>query len=112
MPVGTFSESVEVVQSTAGEPLHLVWRGRRYTLAADPVRWYQRRDWWDEQTRAGPGEGVGLVDREMWRVQVRRDGGQPLRTFDLVHYLPGGHWRVIKVHDALTESLEEFNPGA
>lgn len=113
--MGTFSEGIEVWLTAAGLPLHLLWRGRRYTLAADPVRWYERRNWWDEETRAAPGAGAGLVDREIWRVQVRRDGGAggtPLLTLDLVRYLPAGRWRVIKIHDALRESVEELEPGA
>ncbi|WP_288026062.1 DUF6504 family protein [Arthrobacter sp.] len=113
--MGTFSDGIEVKESTGGLPLHLAWRGSRYTLAAEPVRWYRRRNWWDEETRAAPGAGVGLVDREIWRVQVRRDkasGDAPLLTLDLVRYLPAGRWRVIKVHDALNESVEELDPGA
>ncbi|MCQ9163836.1 MULTISPECIES: DUF6504 family protein [unclassified Arthrobacter] len=113
--MGTFSEGIEVVETAAGLPLHLAWRGGRYTLAAEPLRWYRRRNWWDEETRAAPGTGAGLVDREIWRVQVRRDGGSrnaPLLTLDLVRYLPSGRWRVIKIHDALTETVEELEPGA
>ena len=113
--MGIFSEGIEVVQTAAGLPLRLVWRGIRYTLAADPVRWYERRNWWDEVTRAAPGAGAGLVDREIWRVQVRRDGGADstaMLTLDLVKYLPAGRWRIIKIHDALTESVEALEAGA
>ncbi|MDQ0276342.1 hypothetical protein QO003_000645 [Arthrobacter silviterrae] len=107
--VGTFSDSVEVSLSTAGVPLHLLWQGRRYTLAAEPLCWYQRRNWWDEETRAARGDGIGLVDRQIWRVQVHRDGapaGAALTTFDLVRYQPGERWRIIKVHDAVVELAE------
>jgi hypothetical protein len=104
--MGIFSDPVEVVLSTAGLPLRLLWHGRRYTLGAEPLRWYERRDWWVEEDRAERGHGAGLVDQEMWRVQARCDGpGTPceLRTFDLVRYLPGDRWRIIKIHDALVE---------
>lgn len=107
--MGIFSDGIDVVQTMAGVPLHLLWQGRSYTLAAEPLRWYERRNWWDEELRAPPGFGGGLVDREVWRVQVRRDGtppGVPLLTLDLVKYLPAGRWRVIKVHDALNETNE------
>lgn len=107
--MGTFSDGIDVVQTAAGTPLHLLWQGRSYTLAAEPLRWYERRNWWDEELRAPPGTGVGLVDREVWRVQVRRDGAPPgaaLLTLDLVKYLPAERWRVIKVHDAIREANE------
>ncbi|GAA5230214.1 DUF6504 family protein [Arthrobacter cryoconiti] len=101
--MGTFSEAVEVVATTAGVPLHLLWHGRRYTIAAEPLRWYERRNWWDEETRAAPGTGAGLVEREIWRVQVRADNAAPgaeLLTFDLARYVPRNHWRIMRIHDA------------
>lgn len=102
--MATFSEGVEVIKTTTGAPLHLIWQDNHYTLAATPLRWFERRKWWEEVSRAAPGEGAGLVDREVWRVQMKRDDltESPLFSFDLVKYFPGEHWRILKIHDALT----------
>lgn len=101
--VGTFSDGVEVIQSATGAPLHLILQGVRYTLAATPLRWFERRKWWEEVSRVAPGSGAGLVEQEVWRVEMRRDDQPqaPLQSFDLVKYLPGERWRVLKVHEAL-----------
>ena len=102
--MGVFSEAVEVVCSPAGQPLRLVWSGRTSKVAADPVRWYERRNWWDEEARAERGRGPGLVDSEIWRVQARLTPRSPLRTLDLSHDISSGRWRLIRIHDALRES--------
>lgn len=102
-----FSESVDVVCTPAGVPVELDWAGRHYTVCADPVRWYERRQWWAEEQRAPLGSGPGLVDHEIWRVQVRLTGspagaspGEPL-TLDLTRHVGSGRWRLLKIHDAL-----------
>ena len=81
--VGVFSEAVEVVCSPGGQPLRLFWKGHTYKVAADPVRWYERRNWWDEEPRAERGHGAGLVDSEIWRIQARLNPRSPLRTLDI-----------------------------
>ena len=106
--MGMFSESVDVVCTPAGQPLKLQWAGRHYTVCAEPVRWYERRQWWAEERRAPLGSGPGLVDHEIWRVQVRadpqsagpRDTGEPL-TLDLSRHVGSGRWRLLRIHDAL-----------
>lgn len=110
--MGMFSESVDVDCTTAGQPLRLRWAGRDYSLCADPVRWYERRQWWVEESRAPLGRGPGLVDHEIWRVQVREDtptGRKPAAqpevqeslTLDLVRHAASGRWRLLRIHDAL-----------
>lgn len=106
--MGMFSESVDVVCTPAGQPLKLQWAGRHYAVCAEPVRWYERRQWWAEERRAPLGSGPGLVDHEIWRVQVRavpqspglRDAGEPL-TLDLSRHTGSGRWRLLRIHDAL-----------
>ncbi|KRE80707.1 DUF6504 family protein [Arthrobacter sp. Soil762] len=106
--MGMFSESVDVVCNPAGQPLNLQWAGRHYTVCAEPVRWYERRQWWAEERRAPLGSGPGLVDHEIWRVQVQadprsagpRDAGEPL-TLDLSRHVGSGRWRLLRIHDAL-----------
>lgn len=120
--MGLFSESVDVVCTPAGEPAELRWRGRDYRVCAEPVRWYERRQWWAEERRAPLGSGPGLVDHEIWRVQVLPAGSnlqpetpateppatdpratepaEPL-TLDLVRHAGSGRWRLLRIHDAL-----------
>ncbi|WP_427131295.1 DUF6504 family protein [Pseudarthrobacter sp. S9] len=106
--MGMFSESVDVVCTPSGQPLKLDWAGRRYTVCAEPVRWYERRQWWAEESRAPLGSGPGLVDHEIWRVQVRPaevhpPGGSPedTLTLDLSRHVASGRWRLLRIHDAL-----------
>ena len=100
--MGMFSESVDVACTPAGQPLALDWDGRHYNVCAEPVRWFERRQWWAEEQRAPLGSGPGLVDHEIWRVQVT-DAGHPGRslTLDLSRHLGSGRWRLLRIHDAL-----------
>ncbi len=102
-----FSESVDVACTPSGVPLKLDWAGRHFTVCAEPVRWYERRQWWAEEQRAPLGSGPGLVDHEIWRVQVRPgdspagDGPGESLTLDLTRHVGSGRWRLLKIHDAL-----------
>ncbi|MDP9887906.1 DUF6504 family protein [Pseudarthrobacter enclensis] len=111
--MGMFSESVDVVCSASGQPESLTWAGRPYALCAEPVRWYERRQWWAEDSRAPLGSGAGVVDHEIWRVQVlpvgrtSRPGApedaagvEPL-TLDLTRHIRSGRWRLLRIHDGL-----------
>ena len=101
--MGMFSESVDVACTPAGQPLRLDWAGRRYTVCAEPVRWYVRRQWWAEERRAPLGSGPGLVDHEIWRVQVRPSDSADTDslTLDLTRHVGSGRWRLLRIHDAL-----------
>jgi hypothetical protein len=115
--MGMFSESVDVTCNAAGQPLKLQWAGRHYTVCAEPVRWFERRQWWAEESRAPLGSGPGLVDHEIWRVQVLavRGSGRPgtgpgtpdaqsteeTLTLDLSRHLGSGRWRLLRIHDAI-----------
>lgn len=103
--MGLFSEGVDVVCTPAGQPSALTWAGRRYTVCAEPVRWFERRQWWAEESRAPLGTGPGLVDHEIWRVQVRPDEAKAAPdealTLDLTRNIGSGRWRLLKIHDAL-----------
>lgn len=106
--MGIFTRSVTVGCTAAGVPLRLEWDGRSYVLAAEPVRWYERRRWWAEERRAERGRGAGLVDHEVWRVQVRPElaRGAPLLTLDLSHHPGSGRWRLVRVHDVVAHPGE------
>jgi hypothetical protein len=106
--MGMFSQSVDVECTADGEPQRLLWAGRSYAVCAEPVRWYERRQWWTEESRAPLGSGPGLVDHEIWRVQVLpvhpaygvQEPEEPL-TLDLTRHIQSGRWRLLRIHDAL-----------
>lgn len=100
--MGMFSESVDVDCTPTGQPRSLEWAGRHYDVCAEPVRWFERRQWWAEEMRAPLGGGAGLVDHEIWRIQVR-DAGHPdeTLTLDLSRHAGSGRWRLLRIHDAL-----------
>ena len=104
-----FSESVVVACNPDGQPVSLQWAGRSYSVCAEPVRWYERRQWWAEESRAPLGSGPGLVDHEIWRVQVlpsaagsgtAKEQDEAL-TLDLTRHIRSGRWRLLRIHDAL-----------
>ena len=105
--MGMFSEGVDVVCTAAGQPSAVTWAGRQYMVCAEPVRWFERRQWWAEETRAPLGTGPGLVDHEIWRVQVRLAGDREEQqqnetlTLDLTRNISSGRWRLLRIHDAL-----------
>ncbi|MDD0858326.1 hypothetical protein NHF46_12235 [Arthrobacter alpinus] len=96
--MGTFTESVTMECSPDGEPVRMWWRGLCHEIVAKPQSWYQRRPWWQDHTSLRPGEGVGYVDTQIWRLQVVRDGEPGILTMDVLLYRPSLRWRVIKVH--------------
>lgn len=131
--MGIFSESIDVVCTSAGQPAELRWQGLNYVVCADPVRWYERRQWWAEESRAPLGSGAGLVDHEIWRVQLERSpeprsrdarspGPQapgagdaaeetPL-TLDLVRHVGSGRWRLLRIHNGAQSRAAEPDEAA
>ena len=101
--MGMFSESVDVVCTPSGSPVKLDWAGRHYTVCAEPVRWYERRQWWAEEQRAPLGSGPGLVDprsggsRCAWLIPRMPE----TLTLDLTRHVGSGRWRLLRIHDAL-----------
>ncbi|MCP3426120.1 hypothetical protein NBM05_08905 [Rothia sp. AR01] len=97
-----------VATTSSGQPLRVELEGRRYRVAADPVRWYERRSWWEEVARAPRGLCPHLVDREIWRVQVapERPGGARRRrppaeaeliTMELERHRNTGAWSLLSL---------------
>ncbi|WP_284977985.1 DUF6504 family protein [Arthrobacter sp. fls2-241-R2A-200] len=121
--MGLFSESVDVTCTDTGQPQAVQWKGTRYTVCSEPVRWFERRQWWAEENRAPLGSGAGLVDHEIWRVQLQpaHDATDSTRTItlDLVRYVGshiGGHtsnrWRLLRIHDAAPAKAVEPDEAA
>lgn len=107
--MGVLTQSVAVECTTAGMPLYLEWAGRRYVVATEPTRWYERRRWWAQERRAQRGRGPGLVDHEIWRIQVRpeRANYAPLTTVDITRQVESGRWRLVRIHDGQAASDTE-----
>jgi hypothetical protein len=82
-------------------PVTLTWQGLRYHVVAKPVRWFERRPWWIEESRAERGR-EGLVDYEIWRVQIvpERSPSAQARTIDVSRHGRAERWRVVRLHDA------------
>src|SRR5690625_6993875 len=101
--MGTLTQSIQVTCTTAGVPLHLMYGGRSYTVKAQPQRWYVRRRWWAEEYRAALGHGPGLVDYQVWRVQVSvsRARNAPLFTLDVSLHIEAGRLRLVQIYGAL-----------
>ncbi|GAB3178449.1 hypothetical protein GCM10027060_04330 [Nesterenkonia halophila] len=99
---GPLTEALEVECDDDGAPYRLSWRDRRHVVVAEPVRWFERRRWWDEESRVERGRGAGVVDHEIWRLQVRLEAaaGAEARTLDLSRHVGSGRWRLLRVHDA------------
>ncbi|MCT9867840.1 DUF6504 family protein [Paenarthrobacter aurescens] len=114
--MGLFSESVEVICADTGQPQAVQWKGEQYAVSNEPVRWYERRQWWLEESRAPLGSGAGLVDHEIWRVQLQRPQDEALAgrtiTLDLVRHVGSGRWRLLRIHDAAPERAVEPDEAA
>ncbi|MCD4849642.1 DUF6504 family protein [Arthrobacter sp. AK01] len=114
--MGLFSESVGVICAETGQPQEVQWKGARYTVSNEPVRWFERRQWWLEESRAPLGSGAGLVDHEIWRVQLQQlQEGTPAAdtiTLDLVRHVGSGRWRVLRIHDAAPAQAVEPDEAA
>lgn len=101
--MGLFTQSVQVVLSAAELPLRLGWQGKEWRVCAQPVRWYERRAWWADSARAEKGHGPGLVDHEIWQLQIRLGERDAPRTVYVSHQLETGRWRLINVPEQANE---------
>ena len=103
--MGMFTESIEVARATIGVPLRVNWQGQDSRLVAEPQRWFERRNWWDENLRIPRGIGAGIADYEMWRLQlVAVRGPQQVHSVDVSFDAQTERWRLVRVHDSLARS--------
>lgn len=72
-----------LVETAAGVPVRFEHQGRTWHVAANPVRWYERIDWWKSFKRY-PRHNPPRIDLEVWRVQARLGRRGELVTFDLI----------------------------
>ncbi len=99
-PDHPLTEPVSVTLNAAGVPVRLQWRNRWYTVLGDPLRWFQRRPWWLEESRAERGR-QGLVSHKIWRLELRLEAASRAqsRTVDAVHDVHSGRWRVVRIYE-------------
>lgn len=93
------TESVGVATTPAGVPLRVLWRGRTWHVRATPLRWYEHRPWWTQAARAPKDASAGIVDIEIWRVQLQLGRRSELRTVELAHDEPSGRWTISDTPD-------------
>lgn len=90
----TAEEEILVRTDPAGVPTAVHRNGRVWIVGAEPVRWYERIEWWKHAQRMPKGQG--RVDVQVWRLQARL--GQNLRselvTMELERDFDGGTWRM------------------
>jgi hypothetical protein len=91
-------KDVEVDFSEDGIPVSFDLGGQIWIVGAEPLRWYERRSWWETDGRMGrrPGESL-RIEIDMWRLQAT-PGLEPsadLITFEIIHD-ETGRWYVRK----------------
>lgn len=106
------TQAVDVTTDPEGRPVAVRWDRHSYAVVAEPVRWFARRRWWLEESRAERGR-EGLVAQEVWRVQLEDDRPGFLRlnspqtqthcTVDLSKAMPSGRWRLLRIHETPAE---------
>ncbi|MGX5716792.1 hypothetical protein [Arthrobacter sp. MAHUQ-56] len=90
---------VQVRFTAKGIPLAVRYDDRIWAVAAEPVRWFTRSDWWNTAKRAPVGCG-DLVSIEHWQVQVRLTSTSALRTFELRRDPLSEQWLLAGITDA------------
>ena len=93
-PSVTAMEHVMVRTRPDGRPLAVMRGGREWLIGAEPVRWFERVNWWEAERRMP--KGLSRVDVEVWRVQARlgRNRAAELTTMELLRDRLGGGWRL------------------
>ncbi|WP_227471713.1 hypothetical protein [Paenarthrobacter sp. YJN-5] len=86
---------VDVTVNPEGIPVSFELEGRTWVVGAEPVRWYERRNWWETDRRMGrPGEARS-IDVQVWQLQARlgRNPSSDLVTFEVIRD-ETGRWLV------------------
>jgi hypothetical protein len=89
-------ESIQVATNQAGEPVGFSWRNGSYKVTNKPVRWFSRKNWWDESARAQRGIGAGVLELEMWRLSASKENSSPSQ-FELIHTEETNSWQLLRI---------------
>ncbi|MDQ0825458.1 hypothetical protein QFZ60_001631 [Arthrobacter sp. B2I5] len=87
-------EHVIVRTDNSGRPTAVLSRGREWSVGAEPVRWFERINWWETSRRMPKGNSG--VDVEVLQLQVRlgNNSKSALTTLYLERGGAGGGWRL------------------
>ena len=87
-------EHVIVHTDKDGMPTAVLSQGREWAVGAEPVRWYERINWWETSRRMPKGNSG--VDVEVLQLQVRlgNNSRSALTTMYLQRDGLGGGWRL------------------
>ncbi|UUL75120.1 hypothetical protein NG819_12010 [Pseudarthrobacter sp. Fe7] len=87
-------EHVIVQTDSDGIPTAVFSRGREWAVGAEPVRWFERINWWETNRRMPKGNSG--VDVEVLQLQVRLGSNHrsALTTMYLQRDGLGGGWRL------------------
>lgn len=87
-------EIVEVQFATTGQPLRVRRQGRIWAVVAEPLRWFERINWWESELRASKNSKF-RIDALVWQVQVSIGAKtSDVLTWELVHQSFTGGWNV------------------
>ncbi|MBX7444413.1 MULTISPECIES: hypothetical protein [unclassified Arthrobacter] len=87
-------EHVIVRTDNNGMPTAVLAQGRQWSVGAEPVRWFERVNWWETNRRMPKGNS--RVDVEVLQLQVRlgSNSRSALTTMYLQRDGLGGGWRL------------------
>ena len=87
-------EKVIVQTNSNGIPTAVLSRGREWAVGAEPVRWFERINWWETSRRMPRGNSG--VDVEVLQLQVRlgNNSRSALTTLYLQRDGLGGGWHL------------------
>ena len=87
-------EHVIVRTDNNGMPTAVLAHGRQWSVGAEPVRWFERVNWWETNRRMPKGNS--RVDVEVLQLQVRlgSNSRSALTTMYLQRDGLGGGWRL------------------
>lgn len=91
-------ETVAVAVNDTGEPIGFKWRNANFLVANKPMRWFARREWWKEASRAQRGIGTDIIEVEMWRLMASDLKQQTCQQYELIHRVGKDDWRLILVY--------------
>lgn len=88
-------KEVVVSLSPEGVPVSFELAGRTWFVGVEPVRWYERRSWWETDRRMARQGESRRIDVEVWQLQAHlgRNETGDLITFEVVHD-ETGRWLV------------------
>ena len=89
-------EKVKVLTNQKGEPVRFSWRNGSYQVTSRPERWYSRKPWWLEASRAQRGIGAAVMEVEMWRLSAAKGISSPAQ-FELVHNQLDDRWQLVRI---------------